>query len=536
MRRVLILIVAGGLGLGLLAPVALAGWDTQVSGVTTALYGIAALDAQHAVAVGATGTIIRTENGGQLWLPVPSGVTATLMGTFFVDANHGWACGSGGSILATTNGGETWSSQPSGVTQYLYYVHFVDTLNGWACGQNGFVLHTTNGGQSWLVQPTGSTMALWSIRFANNLVGWTVGQSGTILKTTNGGETWNPQISGTTTYLQSVFCVGPDTVYAVGGNGTILRSYNGGETWLPCITGTTNWFYQAFFTSATHGWAVARYGLIMCTADAGENWSTQYNPGTSTLVLRGVSFTNGQIGWVSGTGGTVLYTDNGGVPSPLAVTLTPVNPPIQIPAAGGSFNYDVQINNISDSTVVYDAWISAVLPSGTAYPILSRTGLTLAAGDSLMRSLTQAIPPAAPAGLYSYCAFVGDYPDMVWDQSQFTFEKLTGDRGGAAGSWNLTGWEETVAAPQPETHVLLSAHPNPFNPATTLSYQLPTLSRVSLNIYDTAGREVAMLVNGWREAGSHEVTFDGSGLASGLYLYRLEAAGQATCGKMLLLK
>jgi hypothetical protein len=83
--------------------------------------------------------------------------------------------------------------------------------------------------------------------------------------------------------------------------------------------------------------------------------------------------------------------------------------------------------------------------------------------------------------------------------------------------------------------------PNPFNASTVASYKLRAASHVSLKVYDTAGRLVATLAEGWRDAGEHQVTFDGSKLASGVYLYRLTSSGSGTTpttvtGKMVLLK
>ncbi|RJP76064.1 MAG: T9SS C-terminal target domain-containing protein, partial [Candidatus Zixiibacteriota bacterium] len=78
--------------------------------------------------------------------------------------------------------------------------------------------------------------------------------------------------------------------------------------------------------------------------------------------------------------------------------------------------------------------------------------------------------------------------------------------------------------------------PNPFNPVTAIGFRLPAPGYVNLRIYDTAGREVRTVVDGWREAGAHEVTFDGSGLASGIYLALLEAGGQRSVERLLLVK
>jgi len=78
--------------------------------------------------------------------------------------------------------------------------------------------------------------------------------------------------------------------------------------------------------------------------------------------------------------------------------------------------------------------------------------------------------------------------------------------------------------------------PNPFNPTTVIRYELPEANLVKLAVYNISGRQVAELVNGWRDAGSHEITFDGSNLASGIYVYRLTADDFNASGKMVLIK
>jgi hypothetical protein len=88
----------------------------------------------------------------------------------------------------------------------------------------------------------------------------------------------------------------------------------------------------------------------------------------------------------------------------------------------------------------------------------------------------------------------------------------------------------------PSSFLLHPCSPNPFNPTTALSYQLSANSLVSLRVYDTAGRLVAELVNGWRDAGDHEITFDASGLPSGIYLARLSADGFTQTQKLVLMK
>lgn len=88
----------------------------------------------------------------------------------------------------------------------------------------------------------------------------------------------------------------------------------------------------------------------------------------------------------------------------------------------------------------------------------------------------------------------------------------------------------------PEEFALFQNHPNPFNPATVINWQLPVNSHVTLKIYDILGKEVVTLVDEIKEAGSYSVRFNASNLPSGRYLYKLEAGSFVESKKMLLIK
>ena len=79
-------------------------------------------------------------------------------------------------------------------------------------------------------------------------------------------------------------------------------------------------------------------------------------------------------------------------------------------------------------------------------------------------------------------------------------------------------------------------YPNPFNPATVISYSIPQMGHVYIEVYDILGNRVATLVDGVQSPGPHEVVFRGSGLASGVYFYRLESDGFTQTKKLMLLK
>ncbi|MBO6536746.1 MAG: T9SS type A sorting domain-containing protein [Balneolaceae bacterium] len=89
---------------------------------------------------------------------------------------------------------------------------------------------------------------------------------------------------------------------------------------------------------------------------------------------------------------------------------------------------------------------------------------------------------------------------------------------------------------QPKEIKLDQNYPNPFNPSTNISFNLPQASDVTLTVYNMLGKKVAVLVNGQKSAGAHSVTFDASGLSSGVYMYRLQTNSVTITKMMTLLK
>ncbi len=108
--------------------------------------------------------------------------------------------------------------------------------------------------------------------------------------------------------------------------------------------------------------------------------------------------------------------------------------------------------------------------------------------------------------------------------------------------YNPSAADVKLASEQPERFEFEQNYPNPFNPSTRIQYTVGVaggkgqVASVKLVVYDLLGREVAVLVNEKKAPGTYEVNFDGSGLASGVYLYRLSAGSYVQTRKMVLVR
>ena len=113
-------------------------------------------DANNGFAVGYSGTILKTIDGGTVWNVLSSGTPSGFYSVFFINGSIGYATGEIGTCLQTNDGGITWTANVSGTTNWLYSVHFVDSNTGYAVGGNGTILKALNGGGVYIDEPTTS--------------------------------------------------------------------------------------------------------------------------------------------------------------------------------------------------------------------------------------------------------------------------------------------------------------------------------------------------------------------------------------------
>lgn len=125
------------------------------------------------------------------------------------------------------------------------------------------------------------------------------------------------------------------------------------------------------------------------------------------------------------------------------------------------------------------------------------------------------------------------YTDANLSSGKYNYRLKQIDFNGNYKYYNLSN---EVIIGTPSKYVLTQNFPNPFNPSTSISYEIPATNFVSLKIYDMMGKEVANLVNATQDAGFYTVKFDASKLASGVYFYKLQANDFTATKKLMLMK
>ena len=244
----------------------------------------------------------------------------------------------------------------------------------------------------------------------------------------------------------------------------------------------------------------------------------------------------GAYGTPTGPPPELTITTSDGIAHNVDITLTPVNPPIIIPAGGGSFDYQIDITNMETNPLTFHAWIMVVFPDGSERgPLIPKVISEMEGGGNINRELTQNVPDFLPGGAYSYIANVGVYPSEIWDSHEIPFAKEQSfDKIGHEENSELDGKpNDPVMSVSVET---FSACPNPFNSQTVISFDIAEAGYCNLKIYDISGRETAKLHSGYLNAGMHSLNFTGDNLSAGVYFAVLETRGISSVYKLLYLK
>jgi photosystem II stability/assembly factor-like uncharacterized protein len=285
------------------------------------LHAVYFLDEQRGWAVGGSGALLATTDGGQSWVVMRRPTDDALRDLYFADERHGWlVCERSiyllkekdeprAYLMNTTDGGATWRRvDVSGMDADARLVRALFTGGGraWAFGEAGALFATRDGGQSWVRQRVPTHHLLLGGAFLNGTEGWIVGAGATLLQTSDGGETWRAgTIMGPSEVrFTAVSFVDRWRGWAVGGEGRVFATTDGGRNWRAQVSNVSADLYDVRFLDALEGWAVGAEGTVIHTKDGGRRWAREAS-GT-THPLERLFFVNRERGWAVGFGGTII--------------------------------------------------------------------------------------------------------------------------------------------------------------------------------------------------------------------------------------
>ncbi len=402
------------------------------------------------------------------WLSQQSNVNSRLSKCVFIDSLKGWAVGDSGVVLHTSNGGSNWIKQISGTENYIFDLCFINSMTGWCVASdvnaypNAVILKTTNSGENWLpIYYADTNFLLLTIYFKDSMNGWIAGLAGVMLNTTNGGFNWElvpPDTSGFGVHpIWDISFENTDFGYACGGiqdfAGVVWKSDQTGLIW-SSFGASPEPVYKVIFDDSLHGFGVGgdpEYGLIAVrTTNGGTSWMTEY----CNLLGIGKSFSRRVYNeiWVplSFSNSWAVTTNNG--------------------------------NNWSEIPTDNNAVLNDVIFVDSIHG--------WAVGDNGV------------------------------------IQKYNREIIGIQGNQNymISGYE------------LSQNYPNPFNQSTIIEFFLPKFSRVTITVYDVAGRELKTIADEFMPAGSNRILFNPEGFASGIYFYKLSSRDFSETKKLVIVK
>jgi photosystem II stability/assembly factor-like uncharacterized protein len=330
--------------------------------------------------------------------------------------------------------------------------------------------------------------------------GWIAGDSGTIIHTSDSGVSWGEQETQVTSLLHHIQFVSPLRGFATGEQGTALETFDGGITWQIILEDTgivSNLFHWNDEVVGTRWITNGIYSLQSFTGDAGMTWSPPIVVGFYVNDIWGTRSLDGIFYWDVGKRGNALWIIDDGISS--TAYLGQTEDTLDLNAV----TLERGVNPLKLWAVGQQGWIINSIDSGLIWQSTS-SGISSDLNDVYF---TFNIRGWA----------VGDSGIVLRYDQPTDLE-------------NLKYYQDRISIQ------ILDPYPNPFNPKTTIEFYVPIEEKVLIEVFDLLGQKVKTLLNEVKEKGNHTVSFDATGLPSGIYIYRLSAGRNSVTKKMVLSK
>ncbi len=513
--------------------------------------------------------IYKSTNGGDSWSAVNDGGLSNMYSSFGwwfgnirvdpADANHVIALGL--PAYRSTNGGGSWSETGSNMHVDHHALAFSPSLPGRVYeGNDGGIYRSDNGCSSWSKlydQPTSQFYAI-GIDHLNpqRLYGGTQ-DNGTLRTWTGATDDWE-RIYGGDGFYTLVDPTNSNVIYAEYQYGGLAKSTNGGGNFNPATSGINsgdrrNWSTPVVMDPGDH--ETLYYGTyrVYRSTNAAGNWnaiSTDLtggnhgaNFGTITTIavapsdasVLAAGTDDGRV-WVSADGGGDWTRVDAQLPERWVtrVAFDPADAALLYVSFSG-LRWDEDPGHVYRSDDLGASWldITGNLPEAPVNVILADPDLP---GRVYVGTDVGVYSSLQPGGAWSSLATgLPRSPVLDLKLHSPTRKLVAGTHGRSMFALEI---DELSATPSAAAGVarMLPNHPNPFNPATTLRFQLAREARVRLSVHDVAGRELALLLDEDMGPGEHSRQWRPADLPSGVYFARLRAEGATLTRKLVLIR
>lgn len=477
----------------------------------------------------------KTTDAGENWFKTI--INENFKEVWFANEQIGWVLHN--SIYKTTDGGFNWNTidfpfPPIGIP-IIEVIYFLDSLNGFAGKWNTEIFKTTDGGDSWLqTNISGVSYTVPAVRdicFINNNLGWATAGSA-ILKTTDSGINWyaltNSIPSRSIQFIDSL--IG----FTIGVN--FNKTTDGGNSWeyfsIPQSDGRS-----LYLLNELRGWFTDLNKLYE-TTDGGINW---------TLVNNVTGFGFGDFGWLSKahgfiTGSKIYETIDSGknwidISDLVGNGLTKFHAPSTYQGYGVG-NLGLVLSYIDTTIIPVELSVFKALVNSNNIQLAWQTASELNNSGFIIERSTD-------NKSFVKLAFIDgngtttnttnyEYIDKNLSPGKYYYRLKQIDFNGSFTYSKIVMVEVEL---NPDLFELLQNYPNPFNPITNIIFASGHKGIITVSVYNSLGELVTILFNELVEPGKYyEVIFNGSNLASGTYLVKMQQSDRIKVNKMILLK
>lgn len=405
-----------------------------------------------------------------------------------------------------------WTRLNSPTYKKLEKLFCVDSLNCWAAGDSGLIIHTSNGGMDWEIQNSEVSNRIQDIFFLNHNLGWAVSTrfdtiaGSYIIKTTNGGKVWEKEFFNVENkFFQTIYFLDSLNGWVGGGpSQSFYGTKDGGLTWnIPRFDSS---IYSSLpiqrivFFSKQYGFACGGMhdltGVIWKTTNAGLIWSSQ-RMGFEPLRK-------------------LFFIDS-----------------LNIIGVGGDFELGMGVARTSDGGENWIYELPGFLGVATGLSFRKKNETWASLGSE--RKFIISVDSGKTWNAYNTYNNAAIY-DLVFTDSLHGF--AVGDSGVIlkymfdSPSSLIENYSEI-----PKSIQLFQNFPNPFNPFTRIQFTINSDQFVSLNIFNSLGEKIAVLINENLKSGLHSKLFTvDPALPSGVYFYQLIIGSFTATKKMILLR